>query len=63
MKPKWKEGNPKAAGCPGFFWVIDEDGEREIVEVDLDGNYRRRHTGKTVAYSGPIEEPDEETLP
>jgi hypothetical protein len=64
MTPKWIDGKPETAGTPGFFWVVNEEGDKAVVEIDLDGDYRKPKTlGKIVAYSGPIEEPDDDTLP
>lgn len=61
---KWKEGQPESAGSPGFFFVADEDGDFAIVELGMEGSYSKpRCLGPIVAYAGPIEEPDPETMP
>ncbi len=63
-KLSWKDGTPDNAGCPGWFWVADEEGDKEVIEVDMDGDWKSsRAFGEVVAYCGPIQEPDDETLP
>lgn len=63
-RPTWKEGHPKDAGVGGWVWVCDEEGEKDIMEISQDGEYKKpRGLGKIVAWAGPIVEPDDETLP
>lgn len=62
-KLKWIEGHPKDAGIAGWVWVTDENGNYAVVSIDMDEFNKPRDIGAIVAWAGPIEEPDESTLP
>lgn len=60
---KWTDGNPIAAGAAGWVWIANEDGDYAVIEI-IDGAGRApKGFGKIQAWAGPIEPPDEDSLP
>lgn len=63
-KLRWTDGHPKDAGVIGFVWVVDEEGSIGVGEIDSDYNYiKAKGVGRPQAWAGPLEPPDEDTLP
>ena len=61
---RWTEGNPRDACAVGWIWIVNEEGDYAVVEIDYDGLFSRPKGFRTItAWAGPIEPPEESTLP